>query len=497
MMNNPLIYTEIDDEHESNDMIHVEYHQQQQAPAPNVEHIHLKKGLQPNTMAHPQSLKQPQSLPQPVFPVDDEDVMSQSSGSDASRSSGSYSRRRVSVSATTVPPTSVPLATAADTTTAGVSHLPLSNQHEPRVQKARAKSVHLGGSGTDPNAFISSLHKPPAQPTATTTLRVNPVAPPPETRARRRRSSMGTGTGTAHAPHPTGTGEPGNASGGGGGGGEGSAYAMQFEPASTAPPGSPHVYNVNQDREEVFQRFYDSIHDGEQEEEEEAGHDEDDFMQRSLSFDRRENASSQPAADSGSAPSEPAAPPSPATTKRSSRIMDKNQLLEILKSGFHAQKHGRAGRPKKRLVRYNEAAGSIEWAGVSSVRLPSLSSMFRRRSASSNPHSQQSSSHGSHDTNTSAGAGHAEERPAAADSTTSSISLQDVQEVLRGVHTEVLLRAGMIDPSCCLSIVTARRSLDLQFANSIERDRVVRGLQILLTSPDLHQPPPHKSVRFA
>jgi hypothetical protein len=58
--------------------------------------------------------------------------------------------------------------------------------------------------------------------------------------------------------------------------------------------------------------------------------------------------------------------------------------------------------------------------------------------------------------------------------------MREVTAVLRGVHTPVLLRAGLVDPSCCLSLITPTRSLDLTLPNSIERDRVVRGLEMLL-----------------
>jgi len=48
------------------------------------------------------------------------------------------------------------------------------------------------------------------------------------------------------------------------------------------------------------------------------------------------------------------------------------------------------------------------------------------------------------------------------------------------VKTEVLQRAGLVDPNCCLSVVTANRSLDLAFASSVDRDNALRGLKAVL-----------------
>jgi hypothetical protein len=62
----------------------------------------------------------------------------------------------------------------------------------------------------------------------------------------------------------------------------------------------------------------------------------------------------------------------------------------------------------------------------------------------------------------------------------SSIELDTVREVCKGVKTDVLLKAGLVDPNCCLSIITSERSLDLTFASATERDNVLRGLRFIL-----------------
>lgn len=66
------------------------------------------------------------------------------------------------------------------------------------------------------------------------------------------------------------------------------------------------------------------------------------------------------------------------------------------------------------------------------------------------------------------------------DEGTSCIALDTVKSVYTGVRTEVMMRAGLQDPACCLSIVTDNRSLDLTLPSATERDRVVRGLKIIL-----------------
>jgi hypothetical protein len=62
----------------------------------------------------------------------------------------------------------------------------------------------------------------------------------------------------------------------------------------------------------------------------------------------------------------------------------------------------------------------------------------------------------------------------------SSICLADIIEVRRGVQTEVLMKAGLVDPARSLSLVTASRSLDLVFDSKLDRENFARTVSILL-----------------
>jgi hypothetical protein len=62
--------------------------------------------------------------------------------------------------------------------------------------------------------------------------------------------------------------------------------------------------------------------------------------------------------------------------------------------------------------------------------------------------------------------------------------VDDVYAVKRGVQTDVFARAGLIDPNCCLSLCTDDRTLDLQFPNAQQRNKVFRGLKALFSQRD-------------
>ena len=66
----------------------------------------------------------------------------------------------------------------------------------------------------------------------------------------------------------------------------------------------------------------------------------------------------------------------------------------------------------------------------------------------------------------------------------SSISLTDVIEVRRGVQTDILMKAGLVDPGRSLSLITPYRSLDLVFADKVERENFARTISILLEDRD-------------
>lgn len=64
----------------------------------------------------------------------------------------------------------------------------------------------------------------------------------------------------------------------------------------------------------------------------------------------------------------------------------------------------------------------------------------------------------------------------------SSISIDDITEVRKGVQTDVLSKGGLLDPGCCLSIITADRTLDLVVETVSERSKVIAGLQGILSA---------------
>lgn len=64
----------------------------------------------------------------------------------------------------------------------------------------------------------------------------------------------------------------------------------------------------------------------------------------------------------------------------------------------------------------------------------------------------------------------------------SSISLDDVMEVRRGVQTDILMKAGLVDPARSLSLITSTRSLDLVFETKLDRDNFARTISIVLES---------------
>jgi hypothetical protein len=62
------------------------------------------------------------------------------------------------------------------------------------------------------------------------------------------------------------------------------------------------------------------------------------------------------------------------------------------------------------------------------------------------------------------------------------ISILDIEQVTRGIHTEVLSRSKNLDPVCCLSVITRDRSLDVVFENNIQRDRIYRAIENIIHS---------------
>ena len=111
-----------------------------------------------------------------------------------------------------------------------------------------------------------------------------------------------------------------------------------------------------------------------------------------------------------------------------------------------------------------------------------LQSLFRKGTFTTNANANTTAGSAASTSGNSTVAGVAEEVAAV-----SSLPISTIKEVCKGVQTEVLGKAGLVDPQCCFSIVTDNRTLDLSVANLTERDRIVKGLQILLEG---------KNVRF-
>jgi len=124
--------------------------------------------------------------------------------------------------------------------------------------------------------------------------------------------------------------------------------------------------------------------------------------------------------------------------------------------------YGRNGKPKAKIVKYIPQLRTIEWESLSNDRFKAVRSLsFFRRASFTEPL-----------------ASGEEERAAC-------IPLEAIRSVLSGVQTDVLNKAGLVDPACCLSIMTDARSLDLTLANATECDRVLRGLRILLNGKNV------------
>ena len=66
------------------------------------------------------------------------------------------------------------------------------------------------------------------------------------------------------------------------------------------------------------------------------------------------------------------------------------------------------------------------------------------------------------------------------DTNSSGIYLDSVTEIMRGVQTDIMRKAGLVDPECCVSLCTAERSLDLTFPSVQERNMFIRAVNALV-----------------
>ena len=60
------------------------------------------------------------------------------------------------------------------------------------------------------------------------------------------------------------------------------------------------------------------------------------------------------------------------------------------------------------------------------------------------------------------------------------VALSEILEVRKGVQTEVMMAANLVDPYVSMSIVTKERTLDMTFDTHAMRDMVLRALRALL-----------------
>ena len=102
----------------------------------------------------------------------------------------------------------------------------------------------------------------------------------------------------------------------------------------------------------------------------------------------------------------------------------------------------------------NEATGELEWHAVKSTTLSgAVINMF--------------------------GVGGGGGTGGSSSGRSSAIALRDVTEVCRGIQTDVMMKARLVDPLCSLSIVTADRTLDMTLKSPVERDALIRTLHVI------------------
>ena len=62
------------------------------------------------------------------------------------------------------------------------------------------------------------------------------------------------------------------------------------------------------------------------------------------------------------------------------------------------------------------------------------------------------------------------------------IKIGYINKVVKGIHTGRLLKAKLVDPACCLSIITNDRSLDLTLNSQWERNAFFTNLKEFLNN---------------
>ena len=62
------------------------------------------------------------------------------------------------------------------------------------------------------------------------------------------------------------------------------------------------------------------------------------------------------------------------------------------------------------------------------------------------------------------------------DMNTAKVPLSSIIEIRRGIQTETMKKAGLVDPDCCVSLCSGERTLDLTFDTSEERNYFIRAV---------------------
>ena len=129
--------------------------------------------------------------------------------------------------------------------------------------------------------------------------------------------------------------------------------------------------------------------------------------------------------------------------------LNRDALRNKIVNGVEAVKFGRGSHRRARKIRYDYAHKELRWKSEEDGG--GLVSIFQSVSESQK-----------------------------------GLKLNAILEVRRGVQTEIFAKTTTAqDPSCCVSIVTATRTLDLALASKSARDEFIRAIQIVLEENEL------------
>ena len=151
--------------------------------------------------------------------------------------------------------------------------------------------------------------------------------------------------------------------------------------------------------------------------------------------------------DSKYAYSPEASPPPPSMQRRGPVVRDAARLVQQLKDGVLMTKHGRMGQPKRKILTLDENETKLSWyelEGHRSLRKSIIMMVSSRKEEDK------------------------------------FVALSEILEVRKGVQTEVMMAANLVDPYVSMSIVTKERTLDMTFDTHAMRDMVLRALRALL-----------------